>query len=133
LTPAVVVDTDVISFIFKRDTRSAYYLPLLTGKIAVISFMTLAELRQWAERRNWGPARRARLEQFVTGFAILHSTDQLCSEWTRITSSSYRSGYSIGVADAWIAATASMLSLPLVTNNGSDYAGVPSLEIISQP
>ena len=131
MTPAVVVDTDVISFIFKADTRSAYYLPLLTGKIGVISFMTLAELRQWAQRRNWGNARRTRLEQFVAGFAVIHSDDRLCSEWAQVTSSSYQSGYSIGVADAWIAATASMLSLPLVTNNRSDFAGVAGLRIIS--
>lgn len=42
----VIVDTDVVSYQFKGDTRSARYTPLLAGSLAAISFMTLAELRQ---------------------------------------------------------------------------------------
>lgn len=30
---ALVVDTDVVSFIFKRDTRAALYAPHLSGHI----------------------------------------------------------------------------------------------------
>jgi predicted nucleic acid-binding protein len=35
------------------------------------------------------------------------------------------------VADAWIAATALALGVPLVTNNPSDYGGVDRLTILS--
>jgi hypothetical protein len=66
LISASVVDTDVISYIFKGDTRNASYYPHLSGKLALISFMTLAELRQWALLRNWGDARRQQLETFST-------------------------------------------------------------------
>ena len=41
---AVLVDTDVVSYIFKRDTRGALYDPHLDGRSQFISFMTLAEL-----------------------------------------------------------------------------------------
>ena len=41
---AVVLDTDVVSFLFKDDTRAELYRPHLTDKLLVISFMTLAEL-----------------------------------------------------------------------------------------
>lgn len=41
---SVVVDTDVVSFSFKRDSRIRRYRPHLLGKTLVISFMTLAEL-----------------------------------------------------------------------------------------
>jgi len=58
LISAIVVDTDVISYIFKGDTRSASYYPHLSDKLALISFMTRAELRQWALLRNWGDPRR---------------------------------------------------------------------------
>lgn len=44
----VVVDTDVVSYLFKSDTRAQLYRPLLMGKLPLISFMTLAELDRWA-------------------------------------------------------------------------------------
>ena len=47
---AVVVDTDVVSFLYKRDTRAALYRPHLDGQLPIISFMTLAELMKWTGR-----------------------------------------------------------------------------------
>ncbi len=60
---AVVVDTDVVSFLFKRDTRAEAYKPHLRGKLLTISFMTVAELDRWAIARSWGEARRQQLEE----------------------------------------------------------------------
>lgn len=45
---AVVVDTDVISFQFKGDSRASLYDPHLAGHILVVSFMSVAELDYWA-------------------------------------------------------------------------------------
>src|SRR6185437_14256728 len=59
----MVVDTDVVSYLFKRDTRGASFAPQLVGRVPVISFMTVAELDAWADQRNWGRAARNRLEQ----------------------------------------------------------------------
>jgi len=53
---ALIVDTDVASFLFKEDTRGYLYKPRLADAVASISFMTLAELEQWAVLRNWGGA-----------------------------------------------------------------------------
>lgn len=54
----VVVDTDVVSFHCKNDSRFASYAPQLDGKQLVLSFMTIAELWLWQELRNWGQRRR---------------------------------------------------------------------------
>ena len=78
---AIVIDTDVISYIFKGDTRSASYYPHLSDKLALISFMTLAELRQWALLKNWGDPRRQQLEAFLHDYIVIHSNHQLCSKW----------------------------------------------------
>ncbi len=43
MEPAVV-DTDVVSYLFKGDTRAVGYEPLLAGRLRVVSFMTQAEL-----------------------------------------------------------------------------------------
>ena len=40
----VLVDTDVVSYIFKLDTRGAQYEPHLDGRSQFVSFMTIAEL-----------------------------------------------------------------------------------------
>jgi len=59
---AVVVDTCVVSFLLKRDTRAELYRPHLEVDTKVISFMTLAELYRWSEESNWGERRKAELE-----------------------------------------------------------------------
>lgn len=50
----IVVDTDVIYYRFKGDTRAALHLPELTGKISVVSFMTIAEIFAWVDQRKAG-------------------------------------------------------------------------------
>lgn len=49
---AVVPDTDVVSLIFKGHSLSDKYLDAIDGKNVVLSFMTLAELELWTERRS---------------------------------------------------------------------------------
>jgi tRNA(fMet)-specific endonuclease VapC len=51
---AVIVDTDVVSFLLKKDTRAELYRPHLDGLPKIISFMTLVELRRWKIQNNWG-------------------------------------------------------------------------------
>jgi predicted nucleic acid-binding protein len=43
-----------------------------------------------------------------------------------------RAGRRLKTADAWIAATAVLYSAPLITQNASDYSGVPGLTIIAE-
>lgn len=50
----VVVDTDVVSYLFKQDTRAILYQPHLLQALPAISFMTLAEMERWALVKNWG-------------------------------------------------------------------------------
>jgi tRNA(fMet)-specific endonuclease VapC len=49
----VVVDTDVVSFIFKNHPIAALYEADLVGCTLLISFMTLAELDRWAIQSKW--------------------------------------------------------------------------------
>ena len=130
---AVVVDTDVVSFEFKGDSRAREFRPHLIGRIQVISFMTLAELELWSLERDWGHSRREKLERHVRRF-LLHPFDRLlCQLWAQARDTARRNGRPLGVGDAWVAATALALGIPLVTNNPGDYAGVPNLTIRSQP
>jgi len=93
--------------------------------------MTLAEMRQGALDANWGPRRCEVLETYLADFLVLHSDSLLCSTWASIRSGSARMGHRMSSADAWIAATALVLSTPLVTNNPKDYRHLGELRIVS--
>ena len=57
----------------------------------------------------------------------------LCLQWAEIRDSTRRAGCQIKVADSWIAATAMLYGIPLVTNNRSDFEVLePQLTIISE-
>lgn len=127
----VVVDTDVVSYIFKRDTRAAGFEPHLIGRAPVISFMTVAELDAWADQRNWGQAARTRLEQSLARYTVHFPDRRLCRFWATVTTVGRHTGRPVGHADAWIAASALFLNAPLVTHNTADYAGVPGLTLLA--
>jgi predicted nucleic acid-binding protein len=78
--PAVVVDTDVVSFVFKGSPLAELYQAELLGNTLVISFMTLAELERWAVNQQWGALRRAALHQYLHRFVVQHSTHTLCQQ-----------------------------------------------------
>ena len=50
---AVVVDTDVVSLVFKGDSRAEKYLPALTAPDLLVSFMTEVELERWILQARW--------------------------------------------------------------------------------
>ncbi|HEV3256436.1 MAG TPA: PIN domain-containing protein, partial [Gemmataceae bacterium] len=104
--PAVVIDTDVVSFTFKKDTRARQYRRHLVGRTLVISFMTLAELHAWALQRRWGRARRDQLTRHVGRYAVHYADHRLCERWAEVMDQARLKGRPIGVADTWIAATA---------------------------
>ena len=54
---AAIVDTDVVSMLFKGDTRARAYRPHVTGRLLGLSFMTLAELERWSLERDWATIR----------------------------------------------------------------------------
>ena len=66
---AIVVDTDVVSYFQKRDTRYRLYAPHLLDEEKFISFMTIAELRRWALERNWGEKIHAEFGNYGIIFA----------------------------------------------------------------
>ncbi|MEX0642964.1 MAG: PIN domain-containing protein [Pirellulales bacterium] len=129
---SVVVDTDVVSFWFKGDTRAVGYRRHLIGKLLVIAFFSVAELDEWAVQRRWGAERRKRMERHLQRFLFFPVDRQLCQIWADVRESSRRAGRLITHADAWVAATALACGASLVTHNSGDYQGVTGLSLISE-
>ncbi len=128
----VVVDTDVVSFIFKGDTRGTLYESQLDGKLEVIAAQTRAELERWALLHNWGTRRHSALRLFLKSFVLAEVIETTCLKWAEIKVNAHRTGRAISVADAWIAATALTYKVPLVTHNPSDFENVPGLIVITE-
>lgn len=123
-------DTNIVSFMFNHHTLEAVYQKHLNGYQLALSFMTVGELLEGAVRRNWGPAKRARLDRLLSGFLVIHSNDAVCEDWADIRAARWRQP--IGVADAWIAATARTYGMELVTHNPADFANIPGLVVITE-
>ena len=125
----VVLDTDIVSFLFKSDTRAQIYLPELQDRQWFISFMTEAELEQWALLANWSEKRVDWLRLFLSHFVVVPSSHDLVLKWAEAMVGARRNGRRIETADAWIAATALLYDVPLLTHNKADYLGVPGLQL----
>jgi tRNA(fMet)-specific endonuclease VapC len=123
---------DVVSFLYKRDTRTELYRPHLVGHMLTISFMTLAELERWTLASNWGPSRQQHLERYLRRFVVHPTSQALCRRWAEVTDAGQRAGRPIATADAWIAATALLLDVSLVTHNKDHFNGVSGLAVISE-
>lgn len=128
---SVVLDTDVLSFFAKRDTRASLYASDVVGRRLCTCFQTIAELRLWALIRRWGPVRRAALDRLLDRLVVLRYDAILAQHWAEVTAHRRRLGRPIECGDAWIAATAIRHGIPLVSHNSKDYAGIPGLTVIT--
>lgn len=127
-----VADTDVLSYIFRGDSRADAFKDAMLDRVVSISFMAVAELERWALLHNWGEARRRELTEFIAAFDIVLVNRALCRTWAEVTVQARRNGRPILTADAWIAATSLTLNVPLVTNNRNDFLGVDNLVLLPE-
>lgn len=131
----LVVDTDVVSFGFRQDTRFVNdYGPSIQGHDCIVSFMTIAELNLWQASRQWGDRRRDGLAKYLNQHYFEYGvSSELCRMWGELVWSAKRVGRVLLPGDAWIAATAVVLDVPLVTHNKKDFDYLPTLKLISFP
>lgn len=128
----MLLDTNIVSYLFKRDSRAAVYLPHFQGQRLCISFMTVAEIYRWPFERNWAEARKQALETFLrTHFTVLPFDRNLAWTWAELVGRTMR-GQPMSLADSWIAATALQHGTPLVTHNARHFKGVPGLTVITE-
>lgn len=128
----VVVDTNVVSYVFKKDSRAELYQPALDGKLLMIAAQTLAELELMPLINNWTKKRHAILRSFLKKYVLVEATETVCLLWAEIQAGARRRGRPISVADAWIAATALAYDVPLVTHNSRDFQNLPGLVLVSK-
>jgi predicted nucleic acid-binding protein len=116
----VVLDTDVSSLSLKRRLPPQV-LARLVGRQPCVTFVTVGELTQWAELRQWGRRNRDALEHWLAGVIVLPYSEDVARSWGRISAAAIRRARARPANDTWIAACALTYSLPLATLNVKDF------------
>lgn len=130
---AVLLDTDVFSNLLRGGERASPWIPLLAGRYTLVSFVTAGELQAWAELKSWGERRRENLAKNLASTVIVPYDKQLTSEYGRVVADAAKAGHPLAgptqANDRWIAATARLLGVPLLTGNRRHFAGLPGLNM----
>lgn len=104
----------------------------IEGRIATLSFQSVAELLFGAYVAHWGQERVDALRGEMRKYAVADFNAEMAEHWARIRAERQSAGHAIQTADAWIAATALWLDCPVVTNNRRDFTGITGLQVISE-
>ena len=126
----ILVDTDVVSYLLKEDTRATFFTPFLLHRSIAISFITVAELYYWAVHRSWSASRIIQLETRIKNYVVLPYDYSLCQQWATTRNECEKNGHPIRDNDCWIAAGALIYDCALATNNGRDFRYINDLELI---
>ena len=95
--------------------------------------MTLTEIEYGMEVKSWGASRRNLMRRFLGRFTALPPDADTAYLWARVKSTCERKDRPITFADAWIAAAALQLNVPLVSHNANDYRAVDGLTVLTAP
>lgn len=128
----IVLDTTIVSYIFKRDTRALYYEEHTRGNDLAISFQTLEEILFGARISGWGQRRINELLRHLERYEVVWPDDEMAELSAILRGERRARGRALDTADAWIAATALSLDCPLASHD-RDFSGIPGLEVIRAP
>lgn len=132
MSGGLLVDTNIISYIFNGHSLAGSYEKHLRGQTILVAAQTVAEMRFGAYRAKWGERRRKSLEETLADYTVAYPNDAICTFWARSLYSGYELGRPLDESDAWIAATALAFGIPLVTHNRKDFDFIPDLDLISE-
>lgn len=116
----VVLDTDVASQILRGRLGPALSARI-AGAVWFVSFVTVAELWQWADARSWGRRSRTELERFLSQTVPIDSDSVVSREWGRSAAAARLRGRPRPTNDSWTAACCVARGLPLATLNVKDF------------
>lgn len=130
----LLFDTNII-LIYLRNLRfkqfiDANYYPFGLQNTAVVSVVSIGELKSLTLKNNWGKTRIEDLENFLSRFVVADiNSEDVLRRYAEIDAFSQgrlggkplkMSARNMGKNDVWIAATASVLNAALLTTD-NDY------------
>jgi len=127
-----LIDTNIL-LIYVRDTRFTRRLEdkinlLKPENILVISVVSLGEIRSIAKQNNWGERKVNRLTKILDRFLIADiNSEEIIERYSEIDAYSQGklknkkvkfTARNMGKNDLWIASTAFVLNIELITTDG---------------
>ena len=127
-----MLDTNICIYLIKKKPARvmARFDELTVGDVGVSS-VTVAELHFGVHKSRYPERNRRALEQFLLPLEIAAFGDRAAEAYGMVRAALERRGTPIGALDTLIAAHALSLEATLVTNNVSEFARVPGLQIDS--
>jgi len=124
-----LLDTNIVIYVLKR--RPIEVLAAFNAHAArmAISSITLAELLHGAEKSSRVSENLTAIEDFCSRLDVLPYGSKAARHYGAIRAALEKRGQSIGINDLHIAGHARSEGLVLVTNNVSEFARVPALEV----
>ena len=126
---AVVVETNVVSYMFDERGPVEYYVDQLLGKNLLISFQTLEEIQFGALKRDWGAQRTSEMEEHLQQYEVIWPNPEVVAISAQMRNARERAGRRLTTADAWMASTALLLDCPLASYDG-DFNDISGLKLI---
>jgi predicted nucleic acid-binding protein len=133
----VLIDTGVFGARLtpRGQSLASAYRPILEGRPAVISFITVAELRYGAKLAGWGTARLVRLDHELSRADTVWPRPNLTETYATARAWCAKNGHGLGgkdhEADRWVAASAIWLGIPLVAHDAI-FADVDGLTLLTK-
>lgn len=127
---SILLDTDVFSFFFRKDTRCALYRADVEQRRLCLAFQTVAELKMGSVHGKWAVQRVAQLERALRRYVVLPYDAAMADHWAKITAHRRIIGKPIACGDAWIASAALRHDLSLITHNGAHFESIPGLRVV---
>jgi predicted nucleic acid-binding protein len=126
----LIADTNVVSYMFKESPLGSEYEELIDSRHVGLTGYSIAELRRGAALAGWGERRLLEQRCFLDQFSHVPDTREMAELCGAIHAARFRSGSPIDWPDAWAAASALWLDVPLVTHD-RDLEGIVGLRVLT--
>ena len=124
-----MLDTHIVIYVLKRRPVEVLSTFNANASRMAISSITLAELLHGAEKNSQVSDNLSAIEDFCSRLTVLPYGVKAAQHYGAIRAALEKSGQPIRVNDLHITGHARSEGLVLVTNNVSEFARVPALEV----
>lgn len=123
-----LLDTDTCSAHLKQRGAATSKFLQYAGRLHV-SVITLGEVLTWALRANVPPQRLQGVQTLLDDVVLLEVTEDVARQFGQLRAGLLDVGRPTPEMDLWIAATALVHGLTVVTHNTQDFAHIPGLTL----
>lgn len=123
-----LLDTDTCSAHLKQRGAVTSKFLQYAGRLHV-SVITLGEVLTWALRANVPPQRSQGVQTLLDDVVLLEVTEDVARQFGQLRAGLLDAGRPTPEMDLWIAATALVHGLTVVTHNTQDFAHIPGLTL----